>query len=265
MAAQLTPGDAHLTEGTPLKKAACLLAAVLPWEKLLGNKVLRGRNHGRHLSCNYLESAQACPEIKKCGPMAIKHDSFLQPGYFWATASRSTMEQGCQLGYRDMLGDAGQPVPCLPRVYEQAHISWGLRIPLHPSAKGEGCVMIRGRKNAGGRETPQPIKDSAGPWVAVNKCIMKGRKWFLTILQHLYGRAEDGNRASLNTDLASCIKCVAKRFVTEQPPGLTDPKCFQFLLESHEKVKLLGQRTRSELRNSIIKMLHWKQNSFIFR
>lgn len=51
------PGDAHLTESIPPKKAACLLAAVLPWEKLLGNKVLRGRNHGRHFSCNYLESA----------------------------------------------------------------------------------------------------------------------------------------------------------------------------------------------------------------
>lgn len=81
-------------------------------------------------------------------------------------------------------------------------------IPVHPSAKGEGCMMIRllkstcwGRKNAGGCETPQLITDDAGPRVAVNKCIVKLGKRFLTILQLFHGRAEDRSRASLNTDL----------------------------------------------------------------
>lgn len=63
---------------SPLWKGAALLTDGLlhPWEKLLGNRVPRGGNHGRHLSHNYPESVRACLEIKRCEPMAIEPYSF---------------------------------------------------------------------------------------------------------------------------------------------------------------------------------------------
>jgi len=62
-------------------------------------------------------------------------------------------------------------------------------------------VCVRAGKNVGGCETPQLITDEAGPRVAMNKCIVKVGKRFLTILQHLCGRAEDRNATCLNKDL----------------------------------------------------------------
>lgn len=151
---------------------------------------------------------------------------------------------------------AGQP---RHRSGSEQACTWGLCIPL-PKVKAAWWYFryVSGPENAGGHEIT-PLIALAYEW-CVNKWIMKGRKRFP---DHPTMLAMEELR--IETDLVRCIKCVAKGFVTEQMLGLRDTGCFQSLLVSHEKVKWYGWRTHSELRNSIIKMIHWKQNSLIFR
>ena len=117
----------------------CSYTLCLLWGETPGkHRVPRGGNHGHNLSYNYLESAEACPEIKKCGPIAIEPNSFLLiPAWLcldfnWkVTAELRTVKQSCQPGCSTVLmwlcclQDSLDVVSCLPRMYEQARM-WGL-------------------------------------------------------------------------------------------------------------------------------------------